>query len=65
MTKCGLCGGLGKCREPTNKEKFNELVDWEMDKAYMVNHKMAEEKAYEKVGFIWIDCPRCGGTGYE
>lgn len=44
---------------PKDKEKFDRLVDTEMEKAYSVNYDMAEEKAYKKVGYTLIDCPYC------
>lgn len=57
--KCTFCEGTGKYRKPKNQEKFDELVDIEMDKAYMVNYAMAEEKAYDIVGYDIVDCPFC------
>ena len=57
--KCIYCKDTGKYKEPKNKELFDQLVDTEMDKAYFVNYAMAEEKAYEKVGYTLIDCPYC------
>ena len=56
---CSHCKDTGKYRQPKDDEKFNSLVEWEMDKAYMVNYDMATEKAYKKVGYTIIDCPYC------
>lgn len=56
---CKYCKGTGKYKEPKNKDLFDRLVDAEMDKAYLVNYAMAEEKAYKEVGYILIKCPFC------
>ena len=56
---CRYCNGTGKYKQPNNQERFDCLVDVEMDKAYFVNYNMAEEKAYEEVGYTLIDCPYC------
>lgn len=57
--KCKYCNDTGKYKEPKNKERFEKIVDVEMEKAYFVNYAMAEEKAYKEVGFNLIDCPYC------
>ena len=57
--KCRYCNGTGKYKEPKNQEKFDRLVDAEMQKGYFVNYAMAEEQAYKEVGFNLIDCPYC------
>ena len=57
--ECVHCRDTGKYKKPKDKEKFDRLVDTEMDKAYMVNYAMAEEKAYKEVGYDLIDCPYC------
>jgi hypothetical protein len=57
--KCRHCEDTGKYKEPKDKKLFDRLVDIEMDKAYMVNYAMAEEKAYKKVGYTIVDCPFC------
>lgn len=58
--KCRYCKDTGKYKKPNNEEKFSQLIDVEMEKAYMVNYEMAEEKAYKEVGYTIIDCPFCG-----
>lgn len=57
--KCVHCKDTKKYRKPNNQEQFDRIVDVEMEKAYFVNYEMAEEKAYEKVGYTVIDCPFC------
>ena len=57
---CKYCNGTGKYKEPKDKVKFEDLVETEMNKGYFVTYKMAEEKAYKKVGYTIIDCPYCG-----
>lgn len=57
--KCRYCNDTGKYRKPKNQEKFDSLVDCEMEKAYFVNYDMAEKKAYKEVGYTLIDCPYC------
>jgi len=57
--KCIHCKDTGKYKEPKNKKFFDQLVDTEMDKSYFINYAMAEEKAYEEVGYTLIDCPYC------
>ena len=60
--KCWHCNGTGKYKKPNDQEKFDRLVDIEMEKAYYVNYAMAEEKAYKYVGYTIIDCPYCNGA---
>ncbi|MBQ4569384.1 MAG: hypothetical protein IJA62_04960 [Ruminococcus sp.] len=57
--KCKHCNDTGKYKQPNNEEKFERLVDREMEKAYFVNYAMAEEKAYKEVGYTLIECPYC------
>lgn len=57
--KCEYCNGTGIYKQPDNKEKFDELVDIEMDKGYHVNYIMAMEKAYKRVGYTEVACPFC------
>lgn len=57
--ECIYCKDTGKYKMPKNKEKFDELIDIEMEKGYMVNYAMAEKIAYKKVGYDIIDCPYC------
>lgn len=63
--KCVHCNGTGKFKKPNDEQKFNDLVECEVDKAYYVNYAMAEERAYQKVGFTWERCPHCNGTGIQ
>ena len=56
---CRYCKDTGKYKLPNDKEKFEDLVECEMQKAYFVNYDIAEEKAYKKVGFTLVDCPYC------
>lgn len=56
---CRYCHGTGVYKQPNDPDKFNELIDREMDKAYYVNYVMAEEKAYNQVGFTEVACPYC------
>ncbi len=56
---CNRCNDTGRYKEPKNKELFDRLVDSEIEKAYMVNYAMAEEKAYKEVGYNLVDCPFC------
>lgn len=60
--KCDYCNGTGKYKKPNDQEKFDNLVDCEMEKGYFVNLEMAEEKAYKAVGYTVIDCPNCQGN---
>lgn len=60
--KCRHCNGTGKYKKPNDQEKFDRLVDIEMEKAYYVNYAMAEEKAYKDVGYTIIDCPYCNSA---
>ena len=57
--KCTHCKDTRKYKQPNNKERFEKLIDIEMEKSYFVNYDMAEEKAYKEVGFTIIDCPFC------
>ena len=59
MKTCEYCNGTRVYREPNDREKFDELVDLEMDKAYYVNYIMAAEKAYKTVGYREVECPYC------
>ena len=61
--KCEYCKGTGKYKKSKKLEKFDELVDIELNKGYFVNPKMAEEKAHEYIGYDLIECPYCHGTG--
>ena len=45
--KCTHCKDTRKYKQPNNKERFEKLIDIEM------------EKAYKEVGFTIIDCPFC------
>lgn len=63
--KCRYCNGTGKYKKPNNMERFDRLVDIEMEKGYQVNYAMAEEKAYKNVGYMIIDCPFCNSTATE
>lgn len=56
---CRYCKDTGKYKQPNNVERFERLVDIEMDKGYHVNYEMAEEKIYKVVGYTVIDCPYC------
>ncbi len=60
--KCRHCNGTGKYKKPNDQEKFDRLVDIEMEKAYYVNYAMAEEKAYKDVGYTINDCPYCNSA---
>ena len=60
--KCRHCNWTGKYKKPNDQEKFDRLVDIEMEKAYYVNYAMAEEKAYKDVGYTIIDCPYCNSA---
>lgn len=57
--KCRHCNDTGKYKQPNDPQKFEEIIDREMEKAYMVNYEIAENLAYQKVGFTVIDCPYC------
>ena len=57
--KCPHCKDTKKYKKPTNQERFDRIVDTEMEKGYFVNYEMAEEKAYKEVGFTIVDCPYC------
>lgn len=57
--KCTYCNGTKKYKKPNDKERFEKIIDNEMDKGYFVNYLIAEEKAYKEVGFTLIDCPYC------
>ena len=59
MIKCHYCKNTGKYKKPNDQERFDRLVDAEMEKAYFVNYAIAEEKAYNTVGYTTIDCPFC------
>lgn len=61
MDKCKYCNGTGKYKQPKDKARFDRYVDWEVDKGYHVNYAIAEEKAYNAVGYTVIDCPYCKG----
>ena len=60
---CRYCKDTGKYKQPNNVERFERLVDIEMEKAYFVNYEISEEKAYNAVGYTVIDCPYCGNGG--
>lgn len=57
--KCNLCNGTGKYKKPNDEKEFERLVDIEMDKGYFVNLEMAQEKAYQRIGYTIVDCPNC------
>ena len=59
MIKCEYCNGTGIYRKPNDQEKFDEMVDIEMDKGYQVNYIMAAEKVYKMVGYTEVECPYC------
>lgn len=56
---CIYCDGTGKYKKPNDQERFERIIDTEMDKGYFVNAIMAQEKAYKEVGYTIIDCPYC------
>ena len=58
--KCTYCNDTGKYKMQKDKEKFEKMVDTEMEKGNFINYDMAKEKAYKKVGYDLIDCPFCG-----
>lgn len=60
---CEYCKGTGQYKDVVDKERFEDLVDREMDKAYTVNRIMAEEKVLKKVQYKTVTCPHCNGTG--
>ena len=47
--KCPHCKDTKKYKKPNNQERFDRIVDTEMEKGYFVNYEMAEEKAYKEV----------------
>lgn len=57
--KCSYCNDTGIYKQPNNLDLFEKIVEKEMDKGYFVNYSMAEEKAYEIVGYTEIPCPYC------
>lgn len=57
--KCMYCKDTGKYKQPNDKDKFDRLVEIEMDKAYFISYEMAEQKVYDRVGYTVIDCPFC------
>lgn len=59
---CIHCKDTGKYKQPKDRENFDQLIDQELNKGYMVNFDMAEKKAYEEVGYDIIDCPYCKKT---
>ena len=63
--KCRYCKDTGKYRQPKDVERFERLIDVEMEKAYHVNYEIAEEKAYKTVGYTDIDCPYCSRRDAE
>lgn len=63
--RCIYCKGTGKYKKPLNQEKFEMIIDQEMDKSYFVNYAMAEEKAYKIIGFTLIECPFCGSDSHQ
>ncbi len=65
MERCIFCKGTGKYKQPDDKERFDELIDREMDKGYQVNYAMAEKVAYDEVGYTIIDCPYCKEKGTD
>lgn len=56
---CSYCKGTGKIKKPNDEERFDRLVDAEMDKGYFVNYDMASETVLKKIGYTLIDCPHC------
>lgn len=60
---CPNCRGTGKIEKPQDQEKFDRLVEIEMDKAYFVSYDIAMKRVAGKVPFITVDCPKCGGKG--
>lgn len=41
--KCSHCKDTKKYKKPNNQERFDRIVDTEMEKGYFVNYEMAEE----------------------
>lgn len=60
---CDYCGGTGKCINPADKEKFDNLVDREIDKGDFVSIEMAEKRVINKHRYFLIDCPYCHKDG--
>ena len=56
---CMYCEDTRKYKMPRDKEKFDKIIDTEMEKGDFVSYYMAEEKAYKEVGYDLIDCPYC------
>lgn len=63
--KCIHCNDTKKYKLPDDQEKFDKLVEREMDKGYFVNYEMAIDIAYKKVGYTVIDCPYCQNNTTE
>ena len=42
------CKDTKKYKKPNNQERFDRIVDTEMEKGYFVKYEMSEEKAYNK-----------------
>lgn len=59
---CEFCNDTGKYKKPKNQERFDSLVDAELQKGYFVSPDMAMKKAYDKVGFTWEQCPYCSNA---
>ncbi len=59
MKKCFYCEGTGKIKKPNDEERFERIVDCEMQKGDFISYDMAEKKAYNIVGYTEIDCPYC------
>ena len=57
--KCMYCNDTGKYKMPKDKEKFDKIVDTEMEKGDFISYDIAEKKAYKKIGYDLIDCPFC------
>lgn len=56
--KCEYCKDKRKLKKPNNQKDFEYWYDHFLEGDFC-SPSMAEEKAYKKVGYTWIDCPHC------
>lgn len=63
--KCKYCNDTGRIRKANDEAKFDYWYDHFIDTGDFNSPSMAEDKAYKKVGFTWMDCPHCKANKTE
>ncbi|MCQ2424676.1 MAG: hypothetical protein MJ070_00885 [Lachnospiraceae bacterium] len=56
---CSYCQDTKQIKVPNDQEKFDSIIDREMDGGHPLPAAEAQEKAYRICGYHMIECPYC------